>query len=205
MRSLGSEKQASGGVTSNCDGAAYHPQWHLLRRAGWAMVEVSEHGLFMRGAYGPLPVLHSGPLRVRTDCRGVHQAFEADGHHNAINEHLGRLLRQHGRGRLQLVHVRAHLQEPRAFSSPAWTAWNANRLADEYTKLGAQQHLLVTVEGVDAVTVAHHMMALAKWIGLQVSMLIHGTLRDCDMDIPEGGQPQAGLTQDSAQGGRNYK
>eukprot|EP00971_Amphidinium_carterae_P323493 6428736-Amphidinium_carterae.1 len=190
------------------------------------MVELSEQGLFRRGAYGPLPVwiserqspgaaelfavlmalrLHSGPLRVSTDCRGVLQAFEADGHHNAINEHLGRLLRQHGRGRLQLVQVRAHLQEPRAFSSPAWTAWNANRLADEYAKLGAQQHLLVTVEGVDAVTVAHHMMALAKWVGLQASMLIHGTMRDCDMDIPEGGQLQAGLSQDSAQGGRNYK
>eukprot|EP00971_Amphidinium_carterae_P157633 3124807-Amphidinium_carterae.1 len=85
--------------------------------------------------------LQPGALLVNTDCLGVLKAFEAVESKSAINEHLWQLLRRHGTGRLRLQHVRSHQAEPAVVGDGVWFDWNANRLADEYAKLGALQHL----------------------------------------------------------------
>eukprot|EP00971_Amphidinium_carterae_P257905 5119459-Amphidinium_carterae.1 len=146
----------------HCDGAAYHPQWQLLRRAGWAVVEVWPNGLLKKAAFGPLPYwlsvtqsaaaaeafavlmalwLQPEELVVNTDCLGVVTAFGSQNRESAVNDHLWQLLRWAGKDRLTLRHVRLHQKEPVAFLETPWKDWNANRLADVYAKEGASQHL----------------------------------------------------------------
>eukprot|EP00971_Amphidinium_carterae_P327246 6458474-Amphidinium_carterae.1 len=53
--------------------------------------------------------------------------------------------------------------------------------------------------------IAHLLMALAKWVGVQASLSIHGTVKDCEMVLPEGGQPQDDTQQEHAKGSKTFK
>ena len=196
------------------DGSGLHPSQPLMRRAGWAVVQVDRFGNMQFGAYGPAPLaecplqtspeaedyaafmltqLVIAPLEVYGDCEGALGSMKdsARGCDPAgCRSHLWRCFWAQVESDELISHKTLSHAVAADVHAGRTTEWErrANAAADCWAKAGARRYG-IDKEGIAVVRVCHNIAKqAARWGGgLQANLSMRES-RDCDdFDAPMEG------------------
>ena len=147
------------------DGSGYQPRWAVLRRCGWAAIQLNDDGSLKAAMYGPLPgedqtvptaehfallqVVRRGGTHIRiwSDCQAVVGNFEKGAGAMAAGKYFAGLWKQvfsamGAETQLEVRKVKAHTTQQHPEGSEEWRLQTGNRFADDKAKEGAQVHAL---------------------------------------------------------------